>query len=152
MTTRRRTRKMNPQPVEVSRRDDRHGLKDGVVLIWADATTFSKIVGFVLLVLATFSLITGWNLSAENRRIMECQAEFMDTVTRVMDARGQASQMSDDAVNAVMLDIAESMETENWDTIGESFAKYQDDQAEVQRFRENNPIPQVSVAEECRRR
>ena len=126
------------------------GFREGLTLIWTSSTTFSRIIGIILILFAIFSSIQAKAISDEQRRLQECQMSFVSAIQKSLEARSVATTETQDAVDDLFLKIEDELGDDvSVADISDAFEEYRNIRREAQKTRVNAPYPELSVLEGC---
>lgn len=139
----------NQPPVIVSSQEPKSTRK-GLILVWTSATTFSKLVGVMLLVLAVFSFAQTLYFSEQQRLDVVCQSEFVEHIGSALDVRGAASEANNLAIDSLLYSVRDAVGTEDsQDQLNRAFAKYEATREIVIKAKMDNPYPSLTLSEMC---
>lgn len=144
---------MKNKPIVVSNKEP-NSVGKGLILIWTSATTFSKLVGILLLILSIISFVQFAYFKEQQRSDVECQTEFVEQIGLTLDARSSAVEANSKAVDALFYsvrDFANDPTPEEKIELDKAFASYESTRRAVSESKKANPYPKISLTELCKR-
>ena len=144
---------MKNKPTVVSNKEP-NSLSKGLILVWTSATTLSKLVGTLLLVLAILSFVQFAYFSEQQKNYVKCQSEFVEQIGLTLDARSSAVDANGGAVDALFYSVRDFVNDptpEEKIELDKAFASYESTRRAVIESRKSNPYPKISLTELCNR-
>lgn len=144
---------MKNKPTVVSSKEPK-SVSKGLILIWTSATTFSKLVGILLLVLAVISFVQFSYFKEQQKSDVECQTEFVEQIGLTLDARSSAVDANNRAIDELFYsvrDFANDPTPKEKIELDKAFASYESTRRAVIESKKANPYPEISLTELCNR-
>lgn len=142
------------KPTVVSSKEPK-SVSKGLILIWTSATTFSKLVGILLLILAVISFVQFSYFKQQQEADVECQTEFVEQIGLTLDARSSAVDVNNRAVDELFYSVRDFADDpsnpEEKIKLDKAFASYESTRRAVIESKKANPYPEISLTELCNR-